>query len=95
MMTTMNSNRIMGAALCVAGLLTMNSCSDYLETNSPSTVTDHFEKKSRHLFRQRLSILCCTMSKQMVIIVSQTVWLHNRGPWQCARNTCLRRGTRR
>ena len=32
-------NKILGIALCTAGMLTMSSCSDYLETSSPSTVT--------------------------------------------------------
>lgn len=32
-------NKILGVALCTAGLLAMASCSDYLETSSPSTVT--------------------------------------------------------
>ena len=32
-------NKILGVALCTAGLLAMPSCSDYLETDSPSTIT--------------------------------------------------------
>ena len=32
-------NKILGIALCTAGMLTVSSCSDYLETSSPSTVT--------------------------------------------------------
>jgi len=32
-------NKILGIALCTAGLLTVSSCGDYLETSSPSTVT--------------------------------------------------------
>lgn len=32
-------NKILGVALCTAGMLTVSSCSDYLETSSPSTVT--------------------------------------------------------
>ena len=32
-------NKIVGIALCTAGMLTVSSCSDYLETSSPSTVT--------------------------------------------------------
>lgn len=32
-------NKILGIALCTAGMLTISSCSDYLETDSPSTVT--------------------------------------------------------
>lgn len=33
------SNKILGIALFSAGLLSLSSCSDYLETSSPSTVT--------------------------------------------------------
>jgi hypothetical protein len=32
-------NKILGIALCTAGMLAVSSCSDYLETSSPSTVT--------------------------------------------------------
>ncbi len=32
-------NKILGVALCTAGLLAWSSCSDYLETSSPSTIT--------------------------------------------------------
>lgn len=32
-------NKILGIALCSAGLLAVSSCSDYLETSSPSTIT--------------------------------------------------------
>ena len=38
-MTTKMRNKILGVALCTAGLLAMSSCSDYLETDSPSTIT--------------------------------------------------------
>ena len=32
-------NKILGIALCTAGIFAVSSCGDYLETNSPSTVT--------------------------------------------------------
>lgn len=32
-------NKILGIAFCTAGVLALSSCSDYLETSSPSTVT--------------------------------------------------------
>ena len=32
-------NKILGIALCTTAVLSLNSCGDYLETNSPSTVT--------------------------------------------------------
>ena len=32
-------NKILGIALCTAGMIAVSSCSDYLETNSPSTIT--------------------------------------------------------
>lgn len=32
-------NKILGVALCTAGMLAVSSCGDYLETSSPSTVT--------------------------------------------------------
>jgi len=33
-------NKILGVALCTAGMFAVSSCSDYLETSSPSTVTE-------------------------------------------------------
>ena len=32
-------NKLLGIALCTTAVLSLNSCGDYLETNSPSTVT--------------------------------------------------------
>ena len=32
-------NKILGIALCTTAVLSLNSCGDYLETSSPSTVT--------------------------------------------------------